>query len=134
MGIKYNVQGYYPNAREPGWCDWVVNLDREKAERLYHQGKIVSKAKQSLFTDVRLVEVSSQIVEPMPFIWRDAHGFQSRVSHMSNEHINNAITWLLYDQSGPEECFSDLDEQYEGHTIGDWINHLTNELYRRIGA
>lgn len=131
MGIKYNVQGYYPNAREPGWCDWVVNLDREKAERL---AKFMDKAKQSPFTDVRLVEVSSQVLDPMPFIWRDAQGFQSRVNHMSSEHITNAITWLLYDQSGPEECFSDLDEQYEGHTIGDWINHLTHELYRRIWA
>lgn len=66
-------------------------------------------------------------------VWKTQDGLSIRVTHMSNEHIVNAINWLLVEQtSGPEETFSDLTDEYEGVMIGTWLQILSQEIFNRI--
>lgn len=66
-------------------------------------------------------------------VWKTQDGLNIRVPHMSNEHIVNAIKWLLVEQTtDPEETFSDLTDEYEGVMIGTWIQILSQELFNRI--
>lgn len=65
--------------------------------------------------------------EPPLLVWKTKEGNVIRPSHMSTEHILNAITWLLEGNG----TFSDLDDMYEGHCIGDWIKNLSAELADR---
>lgn len=66
-------------------------------------------------------------------VWKTQDGLNIRVPHMSNEHIVNAINWLLVEQTtDPEETFSDLTDEYQGIMIGTWVKILSQELYNRI--
>lgn len=65
-----------------------------------------------------------------PFVWKTQEGDIVRVTHMSDAHLQNAITWLLHDKDGE---FSDLNEKYEGVSLGAWIMVMTAELRSRIG-
>lgn len=66
-------------------------------------------------------------------VWKTQDGLNIRVPHMSNEHIVNAINWLLVEQTtDPEETFSDLTDEYQGIMIGTWVKILSEELYNRI--
>lgn len=66
-------------------------------------------------------------------IWKTQDGLNIRVTNMSNEHLANAINWLLVEQtSDPEESFSDLTDEYQGVMIGTWLQILSQELYNRL--
>lgn len=43
---------------------------------------------------------------------------------MSDEHLRNAIVWLLTD--------SFLDEVYEGTPITQWVEEMATELHSRM--
>ena len=62
-------------------------------------------------------------------VWKTQEGNLVRITHMSNEHLRNAIHWLVTDI---EDGFSDLNEVYEGVTIGEWIMKMTDEISSRI--
>lgn len=68
-------------------------------------------------------------------VWKTQQGNLVRLSHMSNEHLKNAIEWLLLEPESVRErtdlVFSDLTELYEGVMIGTWIQAMTAELYDR---
>lgn len=70
-------------------------------------------------------------------VWKTREGDQVRLTHMSSEHLVNAIDWLLHEQNlDPEwkgDNWSDLTERYEGVMLGTWIKAMTEELYSRIG-
>ena len=61
-------------------------------------------------------------------VWKTESGDSVRLTHMSDEHLRNAIAWLLKDGDG----FSDLTDLYEGIMIGAWIQILSQELFNRI--
>lgn len=62
-------------------------------------------------------------------VWKTQEGNLVRLTHMSSEHLRNAIFWLVADI---EDGFSDLNEVYEGVTIGEWIMKMTDEISSRI--
>lgn len=63
-------------------------------------------------------------------VWKTEDGFAMRISHMSDEHIINAINWLLTEPGTDEP--SDLKDTYLQVPIIVWIRELTQELYRRL--
>lgn len=63
-------------------------------------------------------------------VWKTQEGFDMRISHMSDEHIVNAINWLLVEPGTDDP--SDLNDTYLQVPIIIWIRELTQELYRRL--
>lgn len=73
------------------------------------------------------------LTQPETAVWTTQDGLKIRVTHMSNEHLVNAINWLIIEQEvGPEDNFSDLTDEYQGIMIGTWVKILSQELYNRI--
>ena len=56
--------------------------------------------------------------------WKTQEGNVVRITHMSDEHLRNAIIWLLTD--------SFLDEVYEGIPITQWVKEMSTELHSRM--
>lgn len=69
-------------------------------------------------------------------VWKTQDGNVVRLTHMSNEHLVNAVAWLLNEQNlDPEwrgDAWSDLSELYHGVQLGEWIQAMTEELCSRI--
>lgn len=59
-------------------------------------------------------------------VWKTQEGNVVRLTHMSDEHLRNAITWLLTDSS--------LDEVYEGIPITQWVKEMSVELHNRLDS
>lgn len=57
-------------------------------------------------------------------VWKTQEGNVVRITHMSDEHLRNAIIWLLTD--------SFLDEVYEGTPITQWVEEMAIELHSRM--
>ena len=57
-------------------------------------------------------------------VWKTQEGNIVRITHMSDEHLRNAIIWLLTD--------SFLDEVYEGTPITQWVEEMATELHSRM--
>ncbi len=57
-------------------------------------------------------------------VWKTAQGDVVRLTHMSDEHLRNAIIWLLKD--------SFLDDVYEGTPITQWVKDMSAELHSRM--
>lgn len=57
-------------------------------------------------------------------VWKTESGDVVRITHMSDEHLRNAIVWLLTD--------SDLDDLYEGVPITEWVAEMAAELHSRM--
>lgn len=57
-------------------------------------------------------------------IWKTEQGNLVRLSHMSDEHLRNAIIWLLTDSSLTDEC--------EGVPITHWVKEMATELHSRM--
>jgi len=57
-------------------------------------------------------------------VWKTQEGNVVRITHMSDEHLRNAIIWLLTD--------SLLDDLYEGIPITQWVKEMAAELHSRM--
>lgn len=57
-------------------------------------------------------------------VWKTQEGNVVRLSHMSDEHLRNAIIWLLKDSS--------LTDEYEGIPITQWVKEMATELHSRM--
>ena len=49
-----------------------------------------------------------------------------RLTHMSDDHLRNAIIWLLTD--------SNLTDEYEGYGITQWLVAMSRELHSRVSV
>lgn len=58
------------------------------------------------------------------WVWKTAQGDVIRLTHMSDEHLRNAIIWLLTDSS--------LTDEYEGVPITQWVKEMATELHSRM--
>ncbi|AUE23447.1 hypothetical protein Ro1_00242 [Raoultella phage Ro1] len=56
-------------------------------------------------------------------VWKTQEGYPVRITHMSDEHIINAVQWLT--------DFS-TNEEIEGVEVKWWIIEFTRELYKRL--
>lgn len=66
-------------------------------------------------------------------VWTTEDGLKIRITHMSSEHLVNAINWLITEQTKTQkDAFSDLTDQYQGVMLGTWVKTLSQELYNRI--
>lgn len=59
-------------------------------------------------------------------VWKTESGKVVRLTHMSDDHLRNAIIWLLTDSS--------LDEVYEGIPITQWVKEMSVELHNRLDS
>lgn len=85
-----------------------------------------------MVTDKAIKHLKAQ-TQPETAVWTTQDGLKIRVAHMSNEHLVNAINWLIIEQEvGTEDNFSDLTDEYQGIMIGTWVKILSQELYNRI--
>ncbi|HDR2377173.1 hypothetical protein GECvBMG_gp028 [Salmonella phage GEC_vB_MG] len=57
-------------------------------------------------------------------VWKTQEGNVVRITHMSDEHLRNAIVWLFTD--------SDLSDLYEGVPITQWVAEMAAELHSRM--
>ena len=57
-------------------------------------------------------------------IWKTESGHLIRITHMSDEHLRNAIIWLLTDSSLTDEC--------GGVPITQWVKEMAAELHSRM--
>lgn len=57
-------------------------------------------------------------------VWKTESGAVVRITHMSDEHLRNAIVWLLTD--------SELDDLHEGVPITEWVAEMAAELHSRM--
>lgn len=57
-------------------------------------------------------------------VWKTQEGNVVRLTHMSDEHLRNAIIWLLKDSS--------LTDEYEGVSITYWVKEMATELHSRM--
>lgn len=57
-------------------------------------------------------------------VWKTQEGNVVRITHMSDEHLRNAIIWLLTD--------SLLDDVYEDIPITQWVAEMAAELHSRM--
>ncbi|AFC21428.1 hypothetical protein GAP31_247 [Cronobacter phage vB_CsaM_GAP31] len=57
-------------------------------------------------------------------VWKTQEGNVVRITHMSDEHLRNAIIWLLKDSS--------LTDEYEGVSITQWVKEMSAELHSRM--
>lgn len=57
-------------------------------------------------------------------VWKTQEGNVVRIAHMSDDHLRNAIIWLLTD--------SLLDDVYEGIPITHWVKEMSAELHSRM--
>uniref|UniRef100_A0AAU8GFL0 Uncharacterized protein n=1 Tax=Salmonella phage vB_SEnST11_KE22 TaxID=3161173 RepID=A0AAU8GFL0_9CAUD len=57
-------------------------------------------------------------------VWKTQEGNVVRLTHMSDEHLRNAIIWLLTD--------SCLDDKTEGVPITVWVEAMAAELNSRM--
>uniref|UniRef100_A0AAU8GHR0 Uncharacterized protein n=1 Tax=Salmonella phage vB_SEnST11_KE23 TaxID=3161174 RepID=A0AAU8GHR0_9CAUD len=57
-------------------------------------------------------------------VWKTQEGNLVRLTHMSDEHLRNAIIWLLTD--------SCLDDKTEGVPITVWVEAMAAELNSRM--
>lgn len=57
-------------------------------------------------------------------VWKTQEGNVVRITHMSDEHLRNAIIWLLTD--------SNLEEEFEGIPITFWVMEMSKELHSRM--
>ena len=57
-------------------------------------------------------------------VWKTQEGNAVRLTHMSDEHLRNAIIWLLKDSS--------LTDEYEGVSITCWAKEMATELHSRM--
>ncbi len=58
------------------------------------------------------------------WVWKTAQGDVVRLTHMSDDHLRNAMVWLL------EQPY--LSEEYEGVGITTWLKEMSIELHRRF--
>lgn len=58
-----------------------------------------------------------------PFVWKTQAGDIVRITHMSDDHLRNAIMWLLTDSSLSDEC--------EGVPVTEWVKAMATELHSR---
>lgn len=58
------------------------------------------------------------------WVWKTAQGDIVRLTHMSDDHLRNAMAWLL------EQPY--LSEEYEGVGITTWLKEMSIELHRRF--
>ncbi|AFU63702.1 hypothetical protein [Salmonella phage SSE121] len=69
-------------------------------------------------------------------VWKTQEGNLVRLTHMSSEHLRNAISWLLREQNlDPNwrgDGWSDLSDTYEGVQLGVWVEAMTDEISSRI--
>lgn len=63
-----------------------------------------------------------------PLVWKTREGNIIRLAHMSDDHLWNAIEWLIKD---PDGSWSSLEDTYEGVQIGSWVAHMATELRSR---
>lgn len=61
----------------------------------------------------------------MKSVWKTAEGHSVRVEHMSDEHIYNALKWILDDDQ------VSLDDSLNDHTVAFWIFEFVREMYDR---
>lgn len=57
-------------------------------------------------------------------VWKTESGNVVRLTHMSDDHLRNAIIWLLTDSS--------LTDEYEGYGITQWVKEMSAELHGRM--
>ncbi|WPK37722.1 hypothetical protein [Escherichia phage AV124] len=57
-------------------------------------------------------------------VWKTAQGDVVRLTHMADDHLRNAMVWLL------EQPY--LSEEYEGVGITTWLKEMSIELHRRF--
>ncbi len=57
-------------------------------------------------------------------VWKTQEGNVVRITRMSDEHLRNAIIWLLTD--------SLLDDVYEDIPITQWVKEMSAELHSRM--
>lgn len=57
-------------------------------------------------------------------VWKTQDGKVVRITHMSDDHLRNAIIWLLTD--------SLLDDVYEDIPITKWVKEMSAELHSRM--
>lgn len=57
-------------------------------------------------------------------VWKTQEGNVVRVTHMSDEHLRNAILWLLTDSA--------LDDSYGAIPITQWVKEMSAELHSRM--
>lgn len=57
-------------------------------------------------------------------VWKTQDGKVVRITHMSDDHLRNAIIWLL--------TGSLLDDVYEGIPITQWVKEMSAELHSRM--
>lgn len=57
-------------------------------------------------------------------VWKTQNGNIVRLNHMSDDHLRNAMGWLL------EQPY--LSEEYEGVGITTWLKEMSIELHRRF--
>ncbi|ARB12508.1 hypothetical protein BIS47_04 [Klebsiella phage vB_KpnM_BIS47] len=57
-------------------------------------------------------------------VWKTESGKVVRLTHMSDDHLRNAIIWLLTDSS--------LTDEHEGYGITQWLVAMSRELHSRV--
>lgn len=57
-------------------------------------------------------------------VWKTQDGKVVRITHMSDDHLRNAIIWLL--------TGSLLDDVYEDIPITKWVKEMSAELHSRM--
>lgn len=58
-------------------------------------------------------------------VWTTMDGYRIRVSHMSDDHVLNAMQWLLDDEG------ITVDDFCNGNSVGYWISIFGKELADR---
>lgn len=61
-----------------------------------------------------------------PMVWKTEKGDLVRLTHMSDEHLRNAILWLL--------TGTDINDKTEGIPITQWVQAMAIELNNRMSS